>query len=272
MDFSVHLLGSGSSGNSILIQGGDTHILIDAGISVLQLQKRLSKFRVRLEDIDGIFLTHEHGDHARSVYALSRRFGIPVIANSATLTILSKEFAPLNWYVLDTGCSKFLGDLLIESFPLSHDAVDPVGYNVYYKNWKASFVIDTGTTNEEILRWTEGANLAVVESNHDIKKLLESPYPLSLKRRILSKTGHLSNEAAGDFLIRHLSRNKQTSCIWLVHLSRTNNSPRAARKHIQRRLSEAGFKNVLLGVALPDIPNLVWRPGKHLPWNKIHTG
>lgn len=258
--FSVYSLGSGSSGNSMLISAGHTRILIDVGISVLQLQKRLSKYRVRLDDLDGIFLTHEHGDHARSAYALSKRFGIPIIANPATLTVLSRESAPPNWYVLDTGCCMSLRDIVVESFPVSHDAVDPVGYNVYYGRWKVSFVTDTGVAGDEILRSVEGANLTIIEANHDVDRLLSGPYPPLLKRRILSDRGHLSNEAAADLAVSSLARSSKTSCIWLAHLSKTNNTPRMARRYVQHRLSKAGFQNIVVGVALPNAPNLTWRP------------
>lgn len=261
LDFSVHSLGSGSSGNSMLVQTGGTKVLLDAGLGVLQLQKRLSKFRVTLNDLDAVFLTHEHGDHSRSAYPLSKRFGVRVIGNPATLTVLSHEFAPPNWWTLDTGSSMPIGDLLVESFPVSHDAVDPVGYNVYHKGMKVSFVTDTGVAGEEILRKIEGANLAIIEANHDIDRLVAGPYPWSLKERILSDVGHLSNLAASELILKHVDRSRRPSCIWLAHLSDTNNSPRMARRFIQQRLSEAGRRNVVLDVALKDTASLIWRPG-----------
>jgi len=260
--FSVHSLGSGSAGNSMLVQAGGTRILLDAGISVLQLQKRLSKFRVSLRDLDALFLTHEHGDHARSAYSLSKHFGVPVIANPATLTVLSHEFAPPNWLILDTGESRAIGDLLVESFPVSHDAVDPVGYNIYHGNWKASFVTDTGTAGTEILRRLEDANLAIIEANHDVERLIAGPYPWFLKSRILSDLGHLSNQAAADLILEHLSRSRRPTCIWLAHLSRTNNSPRIARGYVQRRLSEAECGGVVLKVAPRDHASLTWQSGR----------
>lgn len=246
----------------MLIQAGDTSILLDAGITVLQLQKRLSKYRVSLSDLDAVFLTHEHGDHARSAYALSKRFGVPVVANPATLTVLARESsAPPNWRTLDTGESMSIGNLSVESFPVSHDAVDPVGYNIHNGTHKVSLVTDTGVAGQEILDRIEGADLAIVEANHDIERLVNGPYPGFLKKRILSEHGHLSNEAAADLLLAHLSRGYRTGCIWLCHISETNNRPRLARRYIQRRLADAGCRNVPINVALRDEATLTWSPG-----------
>ncbi|MHB1000630.1 MAG: MBL fold metallo-hydrolase [Armatimonadota bacterium] len=261
MDFSVHSLASGSSGNSTLIQSGSTRILIDAGLPALQIQKLLSKFRLTLSDIDAVFLTHEHGDHSRGVFTMSKRFGVPVIANPATLTALSRESAPPNWRIIDTGDSKVVGDLLVESFPISHDAVDPVGYNIYHRKWKVSFLTDTGVVSRDTYRKMEGANLAIIESNHDVDRLINGPYPQSLKDRILSEVGHLSNKSAADLILHCADSTRTPSCIWLAHLSETNNSPRMARRYAQGRLSEAGCGNVVLDVALPNASNLVWRAG-----------
>jgi phosphoribosyl 1,2-cyclic phosphodiesterase len=244
----------------MLIQGGKTKILLDAGLHSISLQKRLAKYRIGLKDLDAVFLTHEHGDHARSAETLSRRYGVPVYANPATLTALAKEYAPAKWSPFDTNDTMTVGDLNIESFAISHDAVEPVGYNIYCKNWKVSFVTDTGVAGPEIGERIEGADLAIVEANHDVERLMAGPYPQFLKQRIHGKLGHLSNDAAADLILKHLSTRKRPTCIWLGHLSDTNNTPRMARRHVQRRLSEAGFRNVVLDVALKDTASLTWRP------------
>jgi phosphoribosyl 1,2-cyclic phosphodiesterase len=241
--------------------GGKTKVLLDAGFSVRELQKRLAKFSVSLSDLDAVFVTHEHVDHSRSVHAISSGFGVPVVANPATLGVLSRERAPLKWWALDTGKSAPVGDLLVESFPISHDARDPVGYNFYCKDWKVSFVTDTGVAGEEIVRSMEGADLAIVEANHDVERLKAGPYPQFLKRRILSDLGHLSNDAAADLILKHLAGRTGPTSIWLGHLSDTNNTPEIARSHIEQRLSEAGCENVALDVALQHPASLTWHPG-----------
>lgn len=244
----------------MLIQAGGTRVLLDAGMTVLQLQKRLSKYGVALRDLDAVFLTHEHGDHSRSAYLLSRHFGVPVIANPATLTVLARENAPPNWLILDTGESMTLRDILIESFPISHDAADPVGYSIHCRESKVSFVTDTGVAGDDVRRRIEAADLAVIEANHDVERLIAGPYPEFLKARVLSDVGHLSNEAAADLILAHADEARRPTCVWLAHLSRINNSPRLARRYVQRRLSEAACGNVVLGVVPRDNAGLTWRP------------
>lgn len=231
----------------------------------------MSKFKVATSDLDAVFLTHEHGDHTHSAYLLSKRFNIPIIANPATLEVLSRESTPQNCRTMDTGESIALGDFLIESFSISHDAVDPVGYNIYHRDLKASFVTDTGVAGDDILNQIEDADLAVIESNHDLDRLMTGPYPWFLKARIMSDTGHLSNEAAADLILNHISRSRRLPCIWLAHLSKTNNSPRMARRYMQQRLSEAGCGSVVLDVAPRDTAGLTWRPSAHAVHMELFT-
>lgn len=245
----------------MLVQAGGTKILLDAGVPVLQLQKRLSKFKVTLQDLDGVFITHEHGDHAHSVWALSKKYHIPIIANPATLTSLEDQISLPTSQVLDTGEGFSFKDIHIESFAVSHDAVDPVGYNIYYKDRKASFVTDTGVAGKDILEKIAGAGLVILESNYDTERLVSGPYPEFLKRRILSRFGHLSNEHAADLMIRHMGGSRRPVCIWLAHLSETNNTPRMARKNMQRRLCEAEHGNTSVEVIPRNYAGLTWRPG-----------
>jgi phosphoribosyl 1,2-cyclic phosphodiesterase len=219
----------------------------------------LSRFKVAPPDLDAVFLTHEHGDHIRCACGLSRTFGIPLIANAATLEALPDRHVIRRYTTMDTGSSLALGDLIIESFPVSHDAVDPVGYNIYCSGYKVSYVTDTGIADSEILRKIEGAHLAIVEANYDHERLIAGPYPQFLKNRILGDRGHLSNEAAADLILSHASK-VESPTFWLAHLSRSNNSPRTARRHVQRRLSEHQCTNAVLDVALRDIASLTWRP------------
>ena len=242
----------------MLIQAGSTRILLDAGVPVTKLQKRLSKFRVTLADVDGLFLTHEHGDHAHAVWSLSKKYRIPVIANAATLTVLEDQLSLPTLRVLDTGESLAFKDIRIESFPVSHDAVEPVGYSIYYKDRKASFVTDTGVAGEGILRKIEDSSLVILESNYDTDRLVAGPYPEFLKRRILSSYGHLSNEHAADLMIRHMGGSSRPVCVWLAHLSETNNTPRMARRYMQSRLSDAGHGNTVVEVIPRDCAGLTW--------------
>ena len=258
VDFSIHSLGSGSSGNSTLIQAGGTKILLDAGVPVSKLQKRLSRFRVCIRDLDAVFLTHEHDDHSHAVWSLSKRHGIPIIANPGTLHALWTQLPVPTARLLDTGACLALKDLAIESFPVSHDAAEPVGYNIYYRDRKASFVTDTGIAGREIPRRIEGSRLVVVEANHDTERLISGPYPWFLKTRILSEVGHLSNESAADLILEHVGGSVRPTTIWLAHLSMTNNSPRIARRYVQYRLSQADCAHVTLDVIPRDSAGLTW--------------
>jgi phosphoribosyl 1,2-cyclic phosphodiesterase len=205
-------------------------------------------------------LTHEHGDHSMSAYPISHRFGIPVIANSATLAAITSDGAQACWSAMETGATRTIKDILVESFPISHDAVEPVGYNIHCGKWKVSFITDTGIAGRDILSRIERANLAIIESNHDVERLIAGPYPWFLKSRIMSDRGHLSNEAAAELILEHASSGRPTR-YWLAHLSDTNNTPRLARKCVQKRLSEARLWNAVPEVALRDMASLIWRPG-----------
>ena len=243
----------------MLIRGGDTKILLDVGISSVQLQKRLSKFRLSISDLDAVFLTHEHDDHSHSAHLTSRRFNIPIVANPKTLTALTRKSALARSITLDTGTSINIGELIIESFPVLHDAVDPVGYNVLHGRHKVSLVTDTGVVGGSIARSVEGADLVIIEANHDVEQLRGGPYPQSLKARVLSRVGHLSNEDAASFVMEQVEENRRLSTVWLAHLSGINNSPRMARRHVQRKLSEAKCRNVVLDVAQRSAVGPTWR-------------
>jgi len=249
----------------MLVQTGGTNLLLDGGVGVRTLQKRLSRHRVALKDLDAVLLTHEHGDHTRSVWSLSKRYGIPIIGNAATLEAVSRTLPLPSTRVLSLGESLALKDVAVEPFSTSHDALDPVGYNIYHRNSKVSLLTDTGFVSSELLDKTADADLLIVEANLDVERVLGSSYPWMLKNRILSDVGHLSNEAAADFILANLKTRKRLPTIWLAHLSHENNSPRLARKYVQSRLSEAGVRNVVLGVALRDIPSLTW----HAPFRQM---
>lgn len=242
----------------MLVQAGDTKILLDAGVPVSKLQKRLSKFRVSICDLDAVFITHEHADHAHAVWALSQAYGIPVIANSSTLITLCDQYELPTARIIDTGTCVALKDIAVESFPVSHDAVEPVGYNVYYRDRKASFVTDTGEVKGDIARSIEGSGLIIVEANYDRDRLVSGPYPWFLKTRILSDVGHLSNESAAELILEHVGATTRPTTVWLAHLSETNNSPRIARRYVQFRLSEADCRNVILDVIPRDCAGLTW--------------
>lgn len=264
MAFNVLALASGSSGNATLVYDGDAGkaggLLIDAGISVRKLVAGLAAVEIPPEQLKGVVLTHEHGDHASSAAAFARKFSVPVIANRATLSrVLRSADAP--YIELPTGDRFCAGDFTVETFPAPHDAVEPVGVNVYAAGAKACLVTDLGSITPAVRRASRGADLLICETNHDVYRLKAGPYPDELKRRILSEKGHLSNDAAAAFMIEHL-HDKGPCTFWLAHLSKVNNTPRLASNFARATLKLHAQCPFALDVAMRDRPSASWRPGR----------
>jgi len=270
MSLIVKSLASGSSGNSLLVKYNDKDysmaLLIDAGLSMRSLIKYLKEERIEPSELSGIVLTHEHHDHAQAAHALSRKYDIPIIANQRTLKRIYNGKPETLHAVLPTGERWFDGPLTVETFPVRHDAVEPVGVNVYCEagksiRYKISCITDAGCIDENIRRATVGADLLVLEANHDVYRLNAGPYPDGLKSRILSDHGHLSNEAAVKLMAEHLSR--QGPCaFWLAHLSKVNNLPKLALNYARATLKLQSANPFTLDVALRDKPSATWSPGK----------
>lgn len=266
-DVRVVSLGSGSSGNAVLVQTGRTAVLVDAGMPVRTLTSRLAQVGVTPRMLSAVLLTHEHSDHACGAVAFATRHELPLVADPRTLAAvlaIAERAAPtseptrssLPKHVVDrtelaVGAATKLHDLQISSFPISHDAVAPCGYVLTTGAWRVCVVTDTGVADGAMLEAMRGAHLLVIEANHDRQRLVAGPYPWSLKQRILSPTGHLSNEQTGEALIRVLD---DSPCwVWLAHLSRTNNSPDLARSHVRERLLRHGLRHIAVQVAPPGV-------------------
>lgn len=228
---------SGSSGNSQFIQAGNTKILVDAGLSGKRIQQAIEGIGEKLNEIQGIFITHEHSDHIHGVGVLSRRFNIPIYANEKTwiaMQPLLGEIKSENIRIIEGGVE--IGDLFIQAFDISHDAVNPVGYKIFNKNKKISLLTDTGCVNDDIKKQIEDSDLLLIESNHDEDMVLLGSYPWPLKRRVLGEFGHMSNSLAGTLLSEVLK--KGTEIVLLAHLSKENNFPQLAYKTVENILNE----------------------------------
>ncbi len=221
------LLGSGSKGNSLYIESGKTSILIDAGFSGKEIEKRMHVHGKHPEQLNGIFVTHEHGDHIKGVGVLSRRFSLPVHANYGTFKGSEKTVKKLHKRVeFETGTSFVVQDLEIRSFRISHDTRDPVGYLISDGTYSIACCTDTGKVSKLISSRIAGCDAVILEFNHDPVMLKNGPYPFPLQQRVRSSQGHLANEDAAHFL-KSIMHEKMQRVI-LAHLSETNNRPQIA--------------------------------------------
>ena len=223
--FELAILGSGSSGNSALITTENCRILIDIGFSARQICQRLAALDIAPESLDAILLTHEHSDHMAGLDVFTRKFRVPVYCNRLTAEALRGEgiAAEAAWTIFSTGSSFTIRDLDVQTFYVPHDAVDPVGFIASSGYGSVGFLTDLGFATKLVRERIREVHTLVIETNHDERKLQDDPKrPWSVKQRILSRHGHLSNRAAAtlvaDIAGGHLER------VILGHLSRDCNT------------------------------------------------
>jgi len=223
------VLGSGSKGNSTYIETGSTRILIDAGFSGKEVERRLHAIDVDVASLSAILITHEHTDHIRGVSPISRRYGVPVFANAATFGAADAVFPALAGFrEFSTGTSFSFQDVHIHPFSISHDAADPVGYIISDGTCSLGYCTDTGSVSRLMRHRLAGCHALVLESNHDPEMLRNGPYPLYLQQRVRSKTGHLANGEAADFLQDLMHEGLEH--VVLAHISEKNNTPELVRR------------------------------------------
>lgn len=246
MAVTVSVLGSGSSGNCTFIATGRVKLLVDAGFSRAQTVKRLLTIGETLEDIDALVISHEHSDHVKGLTGLLKTCDILTFIGDATYEALSIKPMLKRRESLRAGESIQLGDLKISPFSVTHDAADPLAFNLEAEGVKISYVMDLGVLTELVRRRMAGSDLLVLESNHDLEMLRLSPYPWAVKQRILSRHGHLSNESVGKFFEEDFDG--KAAYILLAHLSGNNNHPDIARMVTSKALEKKGFNldNLLL--------------------------
>jgi len=253
MSLRFSLLSSGSTGNATVIQTKDTTLLIDVGLSCKRTDELLQQQGVTSKQVEGIFVTHEHADHIKGLGAFSRKYNVPIYANENTWKELEKhvgEIAAENRIVMQTGEACDFGTLRIESYGISHDAAEPVGYKCYEGEAKVSIVTDLGYMSHKVRDEVMDSDVLVLESNHDTEMLLAGRYPWNVKRRVLGDKGHLSNDAAGEALCEIVTGNTQR--VYLAHLSREHNTQDLARITTQRALEASGVSFVEHKLELKD--------------------
>lgn len=237
----VHTLASGSSGNVALLSSGETHLLLDAGISCRRIATGLHHIGVTLESLTAILITHTHSDHISGLQTLIKRTACPICATGRTCRELSYRLAGIDHrlFPLESGQAVSLGAVSVTAIPTSHDAPGSCGYRLDCEDGSVGLCTDTGYITEEMAALLPGVDLALLEFNHDIEMLRSGPYPYYLKQRILGAEGHLNNEDAARFAVT-LAENGVNQII-LSHLSQENNSPAVAERIISAALSAAGF-------------------------------
>ena len=239
------MLGSGSAGNSALIATDHCRLLVDGGLSARQLILRLALCGITPRELDGILLTHEHGDHVCGLEVLCRKFEIPIYCNA--LTAEAVRFCSLgehrNWRIFRTGASFSVCDVTVESFPVPHDAVEPVGYTFHAGTSALGYVTDLGHATRLTIERLRQVQTLVIETNHDEKLLQNDPHrPWPVKQRIQSRHGHLSNAAAASVVSQLVSH--KIARVVLGHLSRDCNTPELAARTIAAELEKVGRNEI----------------------------
>jgi phosphoribosyl 1,2-cyclic phosphodiesterase len=224
----VCLLASGSKGNSIFVEAGETRLLVDAGLAASELEKRLATIGISGSDIHGILVTHEHTDHIRGAGIFARRFRIPAVVSYPTHAAAEGLFRKTEVMEFESGHSFSFRDLMIDPFPLTHDAVDPVGFRIESGDGAVGIATDLGIATRLVQEKLRGCRSLVLEFNHDEEMLLNGPYPWHLKQRIRSRHGHLSNVDSASLLDELLHESLEG--LLLAHLSEVNNHPGIAER------------------------------------------
>ena len=265
MSLEVCVLASGSSGNSIYVASEKTRVLIDAGLSAKQVALRLDQIGVVPESINGICVSHEHGDHVAGIRVLQKRHGIPVYANSGTLNGIRRhpKSHEIEARVFQTGSAFEIGDITIEPFSVPHDAYEPVGFRLQTSGTRVGVVTDLGMPTALIREKLRGCQAIIVESNHDEDLLQEAPRPWPLKQRIRSRQGHLSNMDAARLIAE--SATDALEHVFLAHLSSDCNTPDTAMRTVASQLRLDGLNNINLEISHADRISSLWKPGFHKP-------
>lgn len=239
---------SGSTGNCCLVQGGGQSVLIDAGISARRIREGLARAGLTPAQLSGILITHEHSDHIKGLSVLLKNTPVPVYAPGTVAAALCRLVPGVSSFVrvIEPEAPFSLGDLEIVAFPMPHDTVQSVGYRLAEENAVFALATDTGCVTDVMLRYLAGVDMALIEANHDESMLRYGPYPVYLKRRILSDEGHLSNGEC-TWLASVLARSGVRTLV-LGHLSKQNNVPGLALRTVRRGLE--GTDTVL--VAAPE--------------------
>lgn len=246
-------LGSGSRGNALLVEAGNTRVLIDAGFGPREMLRRLGGLNLAGDDIDAVLVTHEHSDHIGGVFACARRFGWAVLLTHGTLAACRDDGADARTTIIDSHHPLSIGDICAHPFPVPHDAREPVQFVLTDGARRLGVLTDAGHVTSHMVAMLDGCDALVLECNHDSEMLAQGGYPPALKRRIGGPWGHLDNSAAASLL----SRIERSSLRHVVaaHLSEENNRPALAQEVLSAAL---GCGQDWIGIATQD-EGFAWR-------------
>lgn len=233
-------IASGSSGNCICVGNDHTHILIDAGISGKRIENGLNEFDLTTRDVQGILVTHEHVDHIAGLGVLARKYGIPLYTTEGTKRAIlqTKSVGKVDedlFQVITPGKTFSIGDLVIKSIPISHDAAEPVAFRINSYEKSIAVITDLGVYDQRTIDELQNLDALLLEANHDVKMLQMGGYPYPLKQRILGARGHLSNESSGQLLCQLLHDNFKG--VLLGHLSKENNYEELAYEAVRMEIT-----------------------------------
>jgi phosphoribosyl 1,2-cyclic phosphodiesterase len=254
------VLASGSGGNCAWVEAGGARVLVDAGLSLRETRRRCAQAGLDLRDLTDIVLTHEHADHCFGAAAIARKLGARVHATRGTLRSL-RDAPPqeLCFPIPKDGILLLGGGLRVTAIPVPHDATDPVAYCFEEsqgggRRVRAAVVTDLGCAPRKVVQALRGLDALVLEMNHEERLLLEGPYPPSLKRRVKSDVGHLSNAQGAKFLGQALHAGLRH--VVLAHLSEHNNTPAHARRSVEAVLERQGNATLQIASQARPLPVL----------------
>lgn len=237
-------MGSGSEGNGLLVEVGQSCVLMDCGFGLRDGIERMARLGLSPDQLDGILVTHEHGDHVGGVARLARKYNLPVWLTHGTLNSQAKIFSGFDGlYEIDPHQKFSIGDIEISPYPVPHDAAEPVQFVFSDGARRLAVLTDTGCSTPHIEQMLSGCDALILECNHDTDMLMNGDYPYSLKQRVGGRFGHLDNQSAANLLGR-LDVSKLQHLL-AAHLSRKNNTPELAISALSAVLDcEAGWIGV----------------------------
>ncbi|MDE7261360.1 MAG: MBL fold metallo-hydrolase [Oscillospiraceae bacterium] len=237
----IRTLASGSSGNAAVLSCGETHLLIDMGISCRRICQSLTALGLTPEDLSGVFITHEHTDHISGLATYIKKYRTPIYCTPAVSRQLEYRLAGIAPLLRPTALGEKVtfGPVEMDILPTSHDCRESAACHFHTPDGRIGYLTDTGYITDSAGECLLGADILVLESNHDVDMLRSGPYPMALKKRILGMEGHLSNIAAAEYAVSSVRAGTRT--LLLAHLSDENNTPSRALETMRRTLEAAGL-------------------------------